>query len=112
MIYGVPGAGNSLSQADILDGCPVFALEEKGQDIDLNAEPLKWQERVLVLTQACDLAQIKTTKVVVALVYPAQSLVERGVLKAPTIRDQLRRGLAYGWYFLPAAPAPIALPES
>jgi len=24
----------------------------------------------------------------------------------------VRKGLVFGWYFLPAAPAPIALPES
>ncbi len=28
------------------------------------------------------------------------------------IRDQIRRGLVYGWYFLPAAPPPLDLPES
>jgi hypothetical protein len=39
-------------------------------------------------------------------------LVERGILKATTIRDQVRRGLVYGWYYLPAAPDPIPLPES
>jgi hypothetical protein len=33
-------------------------------------------------------------------------------LKASLIRDQIRRGLVYGWYFLPAALAPMALPES
>ena len=72
----------------------------------------RWRERVIVLTQACDLAQTKTTKVLVALLHAAQLLVDRGVLKAPTIRDQLRRGVVYGWYFLPAAAAPIPLPES
>jgi hypothetical protein len=45
-------------------------------------------------------------------VRPAQALVDQGVLKATTIRDQVRRGLVYGWYFLPAAQSPIALPES
>lgn len=78
----------------------------------MDAAPSRWQERVIVLTQACDLAQAKTTKVLVALVQPAQLLVEQGILKAPSIRDQVRRGLVYGWYFLPAAPAPLPLPES
>ena len=67
---------------------------------------------MIVLTQACDLAQAKTSKVLVALLQPAQGLVERGILKAPTIRDQVRRGLVYGWYFLPAAPTAIPLAES
>jgi hypothetical protein len=47
------------------------------------------------LTQACDLAQTKTTKVLAALLQPAQFLVERGVLKAATLREQVRRGLVY-----------------
>jgi hypothetical protein len=65
-----------------------------------------------VLTQACDLAQAKSTKVLVAMVQPAQFVVDQGVLKAAVVRDQVRRGLVYGWYFLSAAPPPIPLPES
>jgi hypothetical protein len=34
------------------------------------------------------------------------------MLKESVIRDQVRRGQVYGWYFLPAAAAPILLPES
>ena len=80
--------------------------------MDLSAAPTRWQERVIVLTQACDLVQTKTTKVLVALLHPAQMLVDRGVLKAQTVRDQVRRGLVYGWYFLPAAAVPTPLSES
>lgn len=29
-------------------------------------------------------------------------LVNAGILKAQTIRDQVRRHLVFGWYFLPA----------
>ena len=29
-----------------------------------------------------------------------------------TIRDQVRRGLVYGWYFLPAASPSMDVPES
>ena len=58
------------------------------------------------------MAQTKTTKVLVAVVHEAQKLVDGGILKAPTIRDQVRRGLVYGWYFLPAANAPISFAES
>jgi hypothetical protein len=64
------------------------------------------------LTQTCDLAQEKTTRVVVAPVYEAAELVARNILKAGAIRDQVRRGQVFGWYFLPAAPAPIDLAES
>ena len=112
MIFEMPAVENPLSQGDILDACPIFGFDTARKDVDLDAAPARWKERVIVLTQACDLAQAKTTKVLVALVQPAQLLVDRGILKIPTIRDQVRRGLVYGWYFLPAGPAPIALPES
>jgi hypothetical protein len=111
MIYGEPGPDEPLSQADILDGCPIFGLQTS-TGVDLDAPPARWIERVIVLTQACDLAQTNTTKVLVALVHSAQSLVEPQILKGPTIRDQVRRGLVFGWYFLPAAQTPIPLPES
>lgn len=112
MNYATPTNDGAISQGDIFDACPIFGLEASGTEVDLNAAPARWVERVVVLTQACDLAQSKTTNVLVALLHPAQTLVEKGILKAPTIRDQVRRGLVYGWYFLPAAAAPIQLPES
>jgi hypothetical protein len=112
MMYAAPAPEEPLSQGDILDACPIFGLETTAGCVDLDAAPARWRERIIVLTQACDLAHTKTTKVLVALVQPAQLLVERGILAARTIRDQVRRGLVYGWYFLPAAPVPIPLPES
>jgi hypothetical protein len=92
MIYAAPGAGEPLTQGDILDACPVFGFDAADPPADLNAAPARWQERVIVLTQACDLAQTKTTKVLVALVHSAQTLVDQGVLKAAAVRDQVRRG--------------------
>lgn len=112
MMYVAPPSEEPLAQGDILDACPIFGLEAPATGVDLDAAPSRWRERVIVLTQACDLAQAKCTKVLIALLHPAQFLVERGVLKASTIRDQVRRGLVYGWYFLPAAAAPLSLPES
>jgi len=41
---------------------------------------------VIVLTQACDLAQAKVELVLVARVHDAQTLVETGVLKGTVIR--------------------------
>lgn len=101
MTYRTPAEG-PLSQGDILDGCPLFALSPAADAVDLRAAPARWESRVVVLTQACDLAQAKTTRVLVACVHAAQSLVDAGVLKAQAVRDQVRRGLVYGWYFLPA----------
>jgi hypothetical protein len=101
-----------ISQGDVIDGCPIFALDVTDTEVDLNAPASRWEERVVVLTQSCDLAQNKVTRVLVAVVRSAQELVSQGVLKASVIRDHIRRGLVYGWYFLPAAPEPLALPES
>ncbi|MGH7172320.1 MAG: hypothetical protein ACRELF_07200 [Gemmataceae bacterium] len=101
-----------LAQGDVIDVCPIFALDPSDSEIDLNAPASRWEERVVVLTQACDLAQNKVTRVLVAVVRSAQELVAKGVLKPSVIRDQIRRGLVYGRYFLPTAPEPLALPES
>lgn len=111
-MYETPNLEQPLFQGDILDGCPIFGLDVAEATIDLSSAPSRWQERVTVLTQACDLAHAKTSKVLVALVQPAQQLVEKGILKPAVIRDQVRRGLVYGWYFLPSAAPPILLPES
>lgn len=112
MMYQTVAADVPLSQGDVIDGCPLFGLEPAGNGIDLNAAPARWEARVIVLTQACDLAQTKTTKVLVGWVHVAADLVREGVLKGSVVRDQVRRGQVYGWYFLPAAPDPIPLPES
>lgn len=48
-------------------------------------------------------ANTKTSKVQVAVVHATAKLVSAGILKAQTIRDQVRRHLVFGWYFLPAA---------
>lgn len=100
-----------LSQGDILDGCPLFRQLAEADEINLDEMPARWFARVIVLTQACDLSQAKTSKLLVAVVHDAAELVRKGVLKASTIRDQVRRGLVYGWYFLPKAPA-VFLSES
>jgi len=81
--------------------------------VDLNNLPVhRWTAPVIVLTQACDLAQAKTVRVLVARVHQAQQLVDQGLLKGATIRDQIRRHQVFGWYFLPAVAAPASLPEA
>ena len=67
---------------------------------------------MIVLTQACDLAQAKVESVLVARIHDAQTLVDAGVLKGTVVRDHMRRHLVFGWYFLPAATAPVSLAES
>jgi hypothetical protein len=102
-------SGAELSQGDILDDCPILVWKLAPPPIDLAVPPEARIIRVVVLTQACDLAQDKTTRVVVAPVHEAAELVARNILKAGAIRDQVRRGQVFGWYFLPAAPAAINL---
>jgi hypothetical protein len=111
-MYDLPEPRERLSQGDIIDGCPVFGLDDNGSTIDLDGAPLRWRAQVLVLTQACDLAQEKVTRVLIAMVHSAEELVRQGVLSSSLIRDRVRRGLVYGWYFLPASTPPVELPES
>lgn len=111
-MYEGISAGSPLSQGDVMEDCPLFSLDDPNAVADLTVSPVRWQSCIVVLTQACDLAQTKTMRVVIAPVYSAQKLVDRGILKASLIRDQIRRGQVYGWYFLPTAPEPLAMPES
>jgi hypothetical protein len=101
-----------LTQGDIVDGCPVFQLAANASPPDLDGPVARWKARVVVLTQSCDLEQSKATRVLVALVHRADDLVRKGALSASAIRDHVRRGRYFGCYFLPAASAPIDLPES
>jgi len=110
-MYEQPAVAD-LSQGDIVDDCPILIWKLAPPPLDLDVPPEVRLVRVVVLTQACDLAQDKTTRVVVAPVHEAAELVARNILKAGAIRDQVRRGQVFGWYFLPAAPAPINLAES
>jgi len=66
-----------LSQGDILDDCPILVWKPAAPPLDLDVPPEIRIIRVVVLTQACDLAQDKTTRVVVAPVHDAAELVAR-----------------------------------
>ena len=100
-MYRVPHPGEAVSQGDVFDGCPVFGLDADEECLDVGSVPSSWTSRVVVLTQACDLALCKTLRVVVAIVHDAQKLVDDDVLKAEQIRDKIRRHQVFGWYFLP-----------
>lgn len=105
MIWNVDLGDMLLSQGDVFEECPVPVWEVDGSEREL----VKRQLRVIVMTQACDLAQTKADLVTVAVVYDAHKLVANGVLKSALIRDQIRNHRVYGWYFLPTGPG---LPES
>lgn len=100
MIYGNPPSGEPLTQGDIIDVCPlIYWLIDAQSQQRVATES---NERILVLSQACDLANARTTRVQAAVVHEARALVDAGILKSQTIRDQIRRHQVFGWYFLPA----------
>ncbi len=101
MIYTRLDTSEELSQGDILDDCPVLIWQPP---LDESAASAVIRTRVIVLTQACDVAQTKTDRIVIAVVHDAKLLVESGKLNSKTIRDQIRAHRVYGWYFLPAGP--------
>ena len=104
----MPSTDTPLSQGDMIDDCTVLAWKPFDSS---STESLvgEYSVRVVVITQACDLAQIKSNRVLVAVVHVARTLVDRGVLKASQVRDQIRAHRVYGWYFLPAGDG---VPES
>ena len=108
-MYSSP-ADSSIEQGDLIEDCPLPVLQEP-DDPAAGAGLLLPSARVVVLTQTCDLVQGKAARAVVAVCYPAQLLIDRQILKPTTIRDQIRLGKMYGWYFLPAAEE-IGLTES
>ena len=110
MIYAMPDTRSPIEQGDLFEACPLFSLEAaEGSD---PYEIARWHARVIVLTQSCDLAQAKATRAVVAPVYLPQETITAGSLKEAAIRDQVRRGLMFGWYFLPSGQPAIPMPES
>jgi hypothetical protein len=103
MIYEIAGTSDSINQGDIISQCPlIYWVMERRSDGMLERRATVSHERVVVLTQSCDLANDKTTNVQVAVAHEARRLVELGLLKEHTIRDQVRRHRVFGWYFLPA----------
>jgi hypothetical protein len=102
----------SLSQGDIFDACPLVFWADQTREVAEGDQAHRVRARVIVLTQACDLANEKTERVVVAVVHDAGELVRTGRLKEKFIRDQVRRGQVYGWYFLPAHESCPGFPES
>jgi hypothetical protein len=112
-MFTVPAVDSPLTQGDVFEECPLVGFSATERPSDLRALPVqRWWARIIVLTQACDLVQAKSGRVAVAPVHDAQKLVDQGVLKSATVREQVRRHLVFGWYFLPAAAAPVVLPET
>jgi hypothetical protein len=103
MIYTNPQPNEAIDQGDLIDQCPLPAIE----DVRLGtAEPSVrvGLQRIIILTQTCDLANEKTTTATVAEVIDAQEFVDRGYLKPADVKGPLRAGRIWGFYFLPAQP--------
>jgi hypothetical protein len=101
-----------LSQGDILDQCPLVFWADQTREVPGDAKPHSVPARVIILTQACDLANEKTVRATVAVVHDAAHLVQTGRVKEKFIRDNVRKGQVYGWYFLPAHASCPEFPES
>jgi hypothetical protein len=106
------GPSVPLSQGDIVDACPLVFWADQTREVAEEDQAHRVRARVITLTQACDLANDKTERVVVALVHDAGELVQSGRLREKFIRDQVREGQVYGWYFLPAHESCAGFPES
>jgi hypothetical protein len=111
MIYRRPAPAEPIDQGDIIDACPLVTLETADLS-NVEILPVRHSlERVLVLTQTCDLAQQRATRVVVAVAHEAQSLVDQYLLKPADIKGPIRGGRVFGWYFLPQS-TDFGMPES
>ncbi len=86
MIYRQPPSDARVDQGDVIDGCPVSNVEDFDQKT-LTAFEFEYSiERVVVLTQTCDLANQKVRHAVIAVVHDANDLVATGQLKPADIR--------------------------
>jgi hypothetical protein len=110
MIYRLPPTEDPIDQGDVIDGCPIPYIEiydlAHPEKMVIVGSPM----RVIVLTQTCDLANLKTTSAMVAVLHEAQELVREGILKQADIKGPVRSGRVWGWYFLPKNET-LGLPE-
>jgi hypothetical protein len=71
-LYALPPPESPVDQGDVIDGCPVQVVADFDLD-DLSSQAIASPlVRAIVLTQACDLANQKTTSAVCAVVLDAQ----------------------------------------
>src|SRR5271157_1650248 len=102
MIYDLPGSDALLDQGDLIDNCLILSIREFNLDSEDPPRINVAINRVLVLTQTCDLANRKATNATVVVVHEAQFIIDQGLLKPADVRGPVRAARVYGWYFLPA----------
>ncbi len=110
MIYLQPQSESSVDQGDIIDNCPLAFVDSFDKSHFGQVQWSSATSRIFVLTQTCDLANRKSKHATVSVVFDAQELVHKGLLKPADIRGPIRSGRVYGWYFLPMN-ADADLPE-
>jgi hypothetical protein len=110
VIYRLPAAEDSIDQGDVIEGCPLLSVVRFDLDDLDRLETKHTLYRIIVLTQTCDLANQKATRVITAILFDAQLLVERQLLKPADIRGPIHACRVFGWYFLPRSPE-LGLPE-
>jgi hypothetical protein len=98
MMYELPNPADALTQGDIFGNCPIISFVASG---DGSFRAAEFEANVIVLTQACDLANAKTQRVQVCIIHDVQTIVAQGVVTANVVRDQVRNHRVFGWYFLP-----------
>jgi len=103
MIYLSPAVDEPIDQGDILDGCPVELVTGFENDQVDSIKSRAAFNRVIVLTQTCDLVNMKAASIVVASVFDAQTLIDAKVVKAADVKGPVRAGRTFGLYFLPAS---------
>ncbi len=102
MIYDQPAVLDPIDQGDLIDSCPLLEVASYIGSIP-DALEIKFEfQRVLVVTQTCDLANAKVHLGVVARVFDAQQLVDEGEYKPADIKGNMRSMRVFGAYFLPA----------
>jgi hypothetical protein len=102
MIYDAPGPEIPIDQGDLIDDCPVFSIVQYDLLPPSALVAKSAMQRVIVVTQTCDLANEKAKVANVAEVHSAQVLVEQNVLRPSDIKGPIRGGRVWGLYFLPA----------
>ena len=100
MIYSICNADEPLDQGDIVEDCPMVTVAEHAPE-SLEHARLDLR-RGIILTQTCDIAQMKVERLVVAAVYPTQDLIDRKVVKPADVKGPIRAGRVWGLDFLPA----------
>src|SRR5881397_3617294 len=98
MIFSGPAQGDAIDQGDIIDNCPLLSIASMEVDRPESLRTKTTLQRIIVLTQTCDLANLKVSRVLVAVLLEAQSLIDEHSLKAADVRGPIRAGRVYGWY--------------